>query len=212
MTAAFSLNDYPLANHSAPRTGASPRIPRRLARVLSLADFEVAARRHLPRPIFAYVSGGCETDRSLRENRAAFEDYDWVPRVLVDTSRRTLETTLFGHTYPDGGRAGVRQSREQSARVLFYAATARAEACVGWVDASALVIWDGVAHALAARYAAFRELACRARRADFIVECAARFWRARSFELGALAADSAALARHVGGEGHSRSARCAPCA
>ncbi|HEV3428015.1 MAG TPA: alpha-hydroxy acid oxidase [Paraburkholderia sp.] len=99
MTAAFSLSDYPLANHSAPRSGTSPRIPRRLARVLSLADFEVAARRHLPRPIFAYVSGGCETDRSLRENRAAFEDYDWVTRVLVDTSRRTLETTLFGHTY-----------------------------------------------------------------------------------------------------------------
>lgn len=99
MTAGFSLSDYPLANHSAPRTGTSPRIPRRLANVLSLADFEVAARRHLPRPIFAYVSGGCETDRSLRENRAAFEDYDWVTRVLVDTSRRTLDTTLFGHTY-----------------------------------------------------------------------------------------------------------------
>ncbi|MBN3851856.1 alpha-hydroxy-acid oxidizing protein [Paraburkholderia sp. Ac-20340] len=99
MTAAFSLSDYPLANHSAPRTGTSPSIPRRLARVLSLADFEAAARRHLPRPIFAYVSGGCETDRSLRDNRAAFEDYDWVPRVLVDTSRRTLDTTLFGHLY-----------------------------------------------------------------------------------------------------------------
>ncbi|CAM2160654.1 alpha-hydroxy acid oxidase [Paraburkholderia tropica] len=99
MTAAFSLSDYPLANHSAPRTGTSPPIPRRLARVLSLADFEVAARRHLPRPIFAYVSGGCETDRSLRENRAAFEAYDWVPRVLVDTSQRTLDTTLFGHSY-----------------------------------------------------------------------------------------------------------------
>ncbi|NIE62705.1 alpha-hydroxy acid oxidase [Burkholderia sp. Ax-1719] len=99
MTAAFSLSDYPLANHSAPRTGTSARIPRRLASVLSLADFEVAARRHLPRPIFAYVSGGCETDRSLRQNRAAFEDYDWVTRVLVDTSRRTLDTTLFGHTY-----------------------------------------------------------------------------------------------------------------
>ncbi|CAG9213844.1 L-lactate dehydrogenase [Paraburkholderia tropica] len=99
MTAAFSLSDYPLANHSAPRTGASPPVPRRLARVLSLADFEAAARRHLPRPIFAYVSGGCETDRSLRENRAAFDEYDWVPRVLVDTSQRTLDTTLFGHTY-----------------------------------------------------------------------------------------------------------------
>jgi L-lactate dehydrogenase (cytochrome) len=99
MSDTFNLRDYPLANHTAPRTAASLPVPRCLARVLSLGDFEVMARRHLPRPIFAYVSGGCETDRSLRENRSAFEDYDWVPRVLVDTSARTLETTLFGHTY-----------------------------------------------------------------------------------------------------------------
>ncbi|WPB59403.1 alpha-hydroxy acid oxidase [Xylophilus sp. GOD-11R] len=67
--------------------------------MLSLDDFEIAARKHLPGPIFAYVSGGCETDRSLRANRAAFEGYEWVNRVLVDTSRRSLATSLFGHRY-----------------------------------------------------------------------------------------------------------------
>jgi L-lactate dehydrogenase (cytochrome) len=73
--------------------------PRRLRRILSLDDFEAAARRHLPRPIFAYVSGGVETNASLRDNRSAFEDYGFVPRMLVDVSGRSQATELFGHTY-----------------------------------------------------------------------------------------------------------------
>jgi L-lactate dehydrogenase (cytochrome) len=71
----------------------------RLARILSLDDFEHAARRHLPRPVFAYVSGGVETDASLRDNRAAFDELGFIPRVLVDVSKRTTATRLFGHEY-----------------------------------------------------------------------------------------------------------------
>ena len=72
---------------------------RRLASILSLDDLEHAARRHLPRPVFAYVSGGVETDASLRDNRAAFDELGFVPRVLVDVSKRTTATKLFGHEY-----------------------------------------------------------------------------------------------------------------
>ena len=32
-----------------------PSLPRKLARILSLDDFEEAARRHLPRPLFGYI-------------------------------------------------------------------------------------------------------------------------------------------------------------
>ncbi|MGZ5060877.1 MAG: alpha-hydroxy acid oxidase [Usitatibacter sp.] len=71
----------------------------RLARILSLDDFEHAARRHLPRPVFAYVSGGVETDASLRDNRIAFDELGFIPRVLVDVSKRTTATKLFGHEY-----------------------------------------------------------------------------------------------------------------
>jgi L-lactate dehydrogenase (cytochrome) len=52
MSDTFSFRDYPLASHSAPRTGAA-KLPSRLSRVLSLAGLELAARRHLPKPIFA---------------------------------------------------------------------------------------------------------------------------------------------------------------
>jgi L-lactate dehydrogenase (cytochrome) len=74
-------------------------LSRRLRSILSLDDFQHAARRHLPRPVFAYVSGGVETDASLRDNRAAFEELGFVPRVLVDVSKRTTATKLFGHEY-----------------------------------------------------------------------------------------------------------------
>ena len=73
--------------------------PRRLRRILSLDDFEAAAQRHLPRPVFGYVSGGCETDASLLGNRNAFGEYGFVPRVLQGVSQRSQSTTLFGQSY-----------------------------------------------------------------------------------------------------------------
>jgi L-lactate dehydrogenase (cytochrome) len=72
---------------------------RSLSGILSLDDFEPAARRHLPRPIFGYISGAVENNAALRDNRAVFDEFGFVPRVLVDSSKRTTETTLFGHTY-----------------------------------------------------------------------------------------------------------------
>lgn len=79
---------------------ADPRaLPRRLGHVLSLDDFERAARRHLPRPVFAYVSGGVERNQSLQANLRAFERWEFVTRVLVDTSKRSTGTSLFGQNW-----------------------------------------------------------------------------------------------------------------
>lgn len=96
------LQDYPVASHTAPRKGLATGgwfVPPRLRGFLSLADFEIAARSHLPGPVFAYVSGGCETDRAMHAADDAFTDYDWVTRVFADTSRRSLATTLFGQRW-----------------------------------------------------------------------------------------------------------------
>ena len=86
--------------------------PRILRRMLALDDFEDAARRIIPRPIFGYASGGAETNASLRANRAVWDEFAFVPKTLVDTTARTQTTTLFGHTYdspfgiaPMGGTA-----------------------------------------------------------------------------------------------------------
>jgi L-lactate dehydrogenase (cytochrome) len=76
-----------------------PKPPRVLARMLALDDFEPEAARLLPRPIFGYASGGAETNASLRANRSAFDDYAFVPRVMVDVSVRSQRRELFGQSY-----------------------------------------------------------------------------------------------------------------
>ena len=71
----------------------------RLDRILSLDDFEHAARRHLPGPVFAYVSGAVEDNLSFRDNRAALDEIGFVPRVLVNVSGASTRTTLFDREY-----------------------------------------------------------------------------------------------------------------
>ena len=71
----------------------------RLKGILRLDDFEPAAQGHLPRPLFSYVSGGVEDNLSRSDNRAAFREYGFVPRVLVGVGTRSLEAELLGHTY-----------------------------------------------------------------------------------------------------------------
>ena len=75
-----------------------------LDHLYSLDDFEEAARRHLPRPIFGYVNGAAETNRSLRDNREAFGEWGFVPGVLIDVSKRDASVELFGrrHAWPFG--------------------------------------------------------------------------------------------------------------
>src|SRR5579863_908913 len=81
------------------RAPGAATVPRRLRKILSLEDFEAAGRRHLPRPVFGFISGGVEGNASLRANRAAFQDYAFVPRVLINTAARTQATTLLGRRY-----------------------------------------------------------------------------------------------------------------
>ena len=91
------------ANQAALGTAVStPQIattPRRLREILCLEDFEEPARRLLPRPIFGYIAGGVETNASLAGNRAAFGEFEFLPRVLKGTRGRHQKTTVFGRTY-----------------------------------------------------------------------------------------------------------------
>lgn len=66
---------------------------------LSLRDFEASARRRLPRPLFAYISGGAEDSASLHDNRAAFDELGFVTRVLRDVSCRSQAVGLLGRRY-----------------------------------------------------------------------------------------------------------------
>lgn len=74
-------------------------VPKSLRGILSLEDFEAAARRHLPRPLFGYIAGAAETNLSHDSNRDSFRDYRFVPSVMVDVSHRSTATTMFGREY-----------------------------------------------------------------------------------------------------------------
>ena len=106
MTASTAPNSN--GEPESPTGGASPvttqrpqpaPTPRRLRRILCLDDFEIAAKKHLPRPVFGYVAGAAETNWTLHDNRRAFDEFGFVPRVLIDVSKRSQQTSLFGRTY-----------------------------------------------------------------------------------------------------------------
>ncbi|QDW41813.1 alpha-hydroxy-acid oxidizing protein [Bradyrhizobium sp. KBS0727] len=74
-------------------------MPRSLKKYLALDDFEATARRRIPKFLYGYISGGAETDAAVRDNRKAFDEYGFVPRVLNDVSGRDQTATLFGKSY-----------------------------------------------------------------------------------------------------------------
>ncbi len=61
-----------------------------------IADLREAARRRLPRGVFEFFDRGNGDEVALAENRAAFERIKLEPHMLVDTSQRSLATTLYG--------------------------------------------------------------------------------------------------------------------
>lgn len=72
---------------------------RRLERILSLDDFERAARRHLPRPLFGYVASVAEEGETARAGREAFNEVHWLPRALVNVSSISTEVELLGQRF-----------------------------------------------------------------------------------------------------------------
>lgn len=72
---------------------------RRLSRILNLQDFEEAARKTLPRPIFGYVYNAAEDRKTYQANGTAFDRYQFLPRSLINVSSISLQTTLFGESY-----------------------------------------------------------------------------------------------------------------
>jgi L-lactate dehydrogenase (cytochrome) len=72
---------------------------RRRTRFLSLNDYAPAARRLLPRALYAYLTSSAGEGRSLEENNAAFRRWSLMPRVLRGVAGRDTGVTLLGHRY-----------------------------------------------------------------------------------------------------------------
>ncbi|MFM9967507.1 MAG: alpha-hydroxy acid oxidase [Burkholderiales bacterium] len=63
---------------------------------VNIHDMRELARRRLPRTVFDFLDGGALDELTLQANRADFERVVFRPRVLVDVSKRSLSTHLFG--------------------------------------------------------------------------------------------------------------------
>jgi L-lactate dehydrogenase (cytochrome) len=65
----------------------------------NLDDFRELARKRLPLSLFSYINNGAEDECSMRWNRRSFEEFEFIPRMLVDVSGRTQDIELFGKRY-----------------------------------------------------------------------------------------------------------------
>lgn len=74
--------------------GQRPAVP------VDFARLEERARRALSPQAFAYLAGGAGAESTMNANRAAFERWRIVPRMLRDVATRNLTIELFGRTLP----------------------------------------------------------------------------------------------------------------
>jgi L-lactate dehydrogenase (cytochrome) len=70
----------------------------RLADCHNSDDFRELARRRLPGPVFHYIDGAADDERTKARNTAAFDECDLVPDVLAGVAEVDMSTTLFGKT------------------------------------------------------------------------------------------------------------------
>lgn len=61
-----------------------------------LAGLDAAVRRVLPPALYHYLAGASDDEATHARNLRAFGNYAFLPKVLVDVSRRSLATSLFG--------------------------------------------------------------------------------------------------------------------
>lgn len=72
------------------------RDPVDLAKLLTVPEFQAVAKERITPGAYTYVVGGSGDERTMADNIAAFARWKFLPRVLVDTSARSLGTTILG--------------------------------------------------------------------------------------------------------------------
>ena len=71
-----------------------------MSRPANVADYREAAKRRIPHVLFEYVDGAAYAEQTLRANTADFQTLKLRQRVLVDVSKLSTRTELFGIELP----------------------------------------------------------------------------------------------------------------
>jgi len=113
--------------------------PAGAADILTIMDFEEAARRVLSPAHWGYMASGVDDDATLKRNREGFTRFQLRPRRLVDVSKVDLSVEVFGSTWatpiflcpvgghrmfhPEGELAVARAARAKSTVQILSTAT-----------------------------------------------------------------------------------------
>ena len=62
----------------------------------NFSDFKKLAKKKLPSPIFHYIDGGADDEKTLKRNTESFDDCDLIPNILTSVGKPDLTTTVFG--------------------------------------------------------------------------------------------------------------------
>ncbi len=93
VSAGTTMGRYAKAQGSSPAAAAADAAPPPL---VSVSDYEAAAKRKLSVPAWEYFSSGSADEITLRRNRSALDELQLKPHVLVDVTRIDTGCTLLG--------------------------------------------------------------------------------------------------------------------
>ena len=136
------------------------------ADILTVMDFEEAARRALSPAHWGYMASGVDDDVTLKRNREGFGRFQLRPRRLVDVSKIDLSVEVFGATWatpiflcpvgghrmfhPEGELAVARAARAKNTVQVLSTATstpvedvAKALGAPPWYQLYMPSTWDG---------------------------------------------------------------------
>jgi 4-hydroxymandelate oxidase len=81
---------------SAASAAAQPAVSAALEDLLTVRDFETAARGLLEPVYYDYVAGGARDEVTVRANEEGFDHLSLLPRVLRGNTKRDVSVSLFG--------------------------------------------------------------------------------------------------------------------
>jgi (S)-mandelate dehydrogenase len=89
----------PNRNTTLPQLAGTPKrryyAGRDLGRALAIEDLRAMTHRRMPRFVLEYLEGGAEDEATLLRERTAYADWRFLPRQLVDVSRRSLAARIL---------------------------------------------------------------------------------------------------------------------
>jgi (S)-2-hydroxy-acid oxidase len=69
-----------------------------MIKFVTLRDFQIQAKKKLPKMVYDYYRSGADDQITLKRNRSDFDKIKLIPRVLKDVSRIDTSVKILGHT------------------------------------------------------------------------------------------------------------------